>query len=163
LREAAVVRELERLTLDVGELFERRLHTLALETKPGGLFGLLGCLCGLALVGERVGLPSLLASDEVDRAPVHEREDPRARLRALGTERRCVPPDLEKCLLDGVFCVSLVSNDAEREAVGDPAHPVVQLGESILVASRDECDQGFVGEMSVLPAHGEPVDRLGQS
>ena len=43
------------------------------------------------------------------------------------------------------------------------ADPVVELRERILVAARDERDQGLVREVSVLLAHGEAVLRLGQS
>ena len=85
LGEAAVVGKLDRLALRVGKLAECRLHSLALEVQPGGLFGRRGrgLLASLGVV-ERLGSPALLATDEVDRAPVHEREDPRRGLRALG-------------------------------------------------------------------------------
>ena len=91
-----------------------------------------------------------------------EREDPRARLRALGAERRGGPPDLEERLLHRVLGVALVAQHAQREPVGDPADAVVQLGERVLVAARDERDQSLVGEVGVVLAHGEAVLRLGQ-
>ena len=77
-------------------------------------------------------------------------------------ERRCAPPDLEERLLYGVLRVPLVAQHPERQAVRDPADPVVELGQRVLVTACDEGDQGFVGEMSVVPAHGDAVVRLGQ-
>ncbi len=86
-----------------------------------------------------------------------EREDPRARLRALGAERRCAAPDLEERLLHRVLGVPLVAQHPQRQPVRDAADAVVELGQRVLVAARDERDQGFVGEMSVVLAHGEAV------
>ena len=91
-----------------------------------------------------------------------EREDPRARLRALGAEGRRAPPDLEERLLHGILRVALVAQDAQRQTVGDARDAVVELGERTLVSSRDERHQGLVGQMSVVLAHGEAVLRRGQ-
>ena len=94
LREPAVVRELERLTLRVGELLERGLHALALEVEPRCLLG--GRCRRLAerrVVVERSARRALLAPHEIDRAPVDEREDPRGRLGAVGPEGRSGAPD----------------------------------------------------------------------
>ena len=94
---------------------------------------------------------------------MHECEDPRARLRAFGAERRGRPPDAEEAFLHGVLREPLVAQDAEREAVGDAAHPVVELRECGLVSPRDERDQGFVREVGVLLCHRGAGLRLGQS
>jgi hypothetical protein len=67
---------------------------------------------------ERVGAPALLAADEIDRAPVDEREDPRARLPALGHEARRPAPDAEERLLHRVLRQGLVAQDPQRESVG---------------------------------------------
>ncbi len=40
--------------------------------------------------------------------------------------------------------------------------PLVQLRERVLVATCHERDQGFVGEVSVVPAHGEAILRRWQ-
>ena len=88
-----------------------------------------------------------------------ERQDPRARLRALRAERGGAPPDREEPFLHGVLGEPLVAQHAQREAVGDAADPVVQLSERVLVTSGDQRDERLVGEMSVLLAHGPP--RLG--
>ena len=84
LGEASVVRELERLPLRVGKVAQRRLHALALQPQERILLRALDGRLGGQV--ERVGAPPLLAPDGVDRPPVHEREDPRARLAALGHE-----------------------------------------------------------------------------
>ena len=73
-----------------------------------------------------------------------EREDPRARLRALGAKARRVPPDLKECLLHGVLGVTLIAQDAQRQTVGDARDAVVELGERTLVSTRNERHQGFV-------------------
>ena len=88
---AAVVRELDRLALLVGKLRERRLHARPLEAQPRRLLRRALGRLGRAL--ERLGAPALLAPDEVDRAPVDERQDPGRRLRALGDERAGAPPE----------------------------------------------------------------------
>ena len=114
------------------------------------------------VVGQRIRLPALLAPHEIDGAPVDEREDPRARLRALCAEGRGAAPDLEERLLHGVLGVALVAQDAEREPVRDAGDAVVELRERVLVSSRDERDQGLVREMGVVLAHGEAIRRPGQ-
>ena len=83
-----------------------------------------------------------------------EREDPRARLRALCPEGGCVAPDREETLLHRVLGEPVVPQDAHGKAVGDAANAVVKLSERVLVTSRDERHQGFVGEVGVLLAHG---------
>ena len=93
---------------------------------------------------------------------MHEREDPRARLRTLCPERRCAAPDLQECLLHGVLGVAIVAEHAQREPVRDAADPVVQLRERVLVAASHERDQSLVGEMGVMLAHGEAILRRGQ-
>ncbi len=162
LRKTAVVGELERLALNIGELAQRGLHALALEPQPCRLFGLLGCLAERRVVGERLGMPALLPAHEIDCAAVDEREDPGARLRALCSVRRCGPPDLEECLLHGVLRVTLVSQNAKREPVCDATDTVVELAQRVLVATGDERDQCLVGEVGVMLAHGEAILRPGQ-
>jgi hypothetical protein len=66
---------------------------------------------------------------------------------------------LEERLLHRVLCVTLVAQDAQREAVRDTGHPVVELGEGVLVSSRDERYERFVREVGVVLAHGEAVRR----
>ena len=103
----------------------------------------------MRLVGlrQRLRAPALLAPHEVDGAPVHERQDPGARLRPLGHEPAGGAPDGEEGLLHRVLRERLVAQHAEREAVGDAAEAVVQLGERDLVRAGDEGDDGFVGEV----------------
>ena len=84
---------------------------------------------------------------------MHEREDPRARLRALGPEAGGRAPDAEEGLLDGVLREPVVAQHPEREPVGDPADTVVELGQRRLVAAGDECDEGLVGKVGEVPAH----------
>src|SRR5205085_12464954 len=100
LREPAVVGELDRLALLVRKASERLLDSLPLEAEPDRLVGR-GARAGRLL--ERLGPPAFLAPDEVDRAPVHERQQPRARLRALRDEARRAAPRGEEALLDGVL------------------------------------------------------------
>src|SRR5207244_1657121 len=80
-REAAVVRELERLALRIGQLRQRRLHALPLEPQPRVVLGGRRRRLGRAL--ERLGPPPVLAPDDVHGAPVDEREQPRPRRPAL--------------------------------------------------------------------------------
>ena len=54
---------------------------------------------------------------------------------------------LEKALLDCILGEALVAKHAVREAVRDAPDPVVELGERLLVAARDECDESLVREM----------------
>src|SRR5256714_15345824 len=69
LAEAAVVRQLERLALLVGELPERRLHALALEAQPGVVLGR-AARRRLETFGERLRAPAGLAAHAGDRAPI---------------------------------------------------------------------------------------------
>ena len=50
-----------------------------------------------------------------------------------------------------------IAEYAIREPVGDTSHPVVQLCQGGLVASSNERNECFVGEMGVLLPHGEAV------
>ena len=84
---------------------------------------------------------------------MHEREDPGARLGALRPERGGGAPDREEPFLDRVLGQPLVAQHPQRETVGDAPDAVVELGESRLVAPRDERDEGFVREMSEVLAH----------
>ena len=88
-----------------------------------------------------------------------EREDPRARLGAVGAEGRRAPPHCEEPLLHRILGQAIVAHHALREAECDPAHPVVQLAERGLVPPGDERDERFVREVGVLLAHRE--SRLG--
>ena len=108
---------------------------------------------------ERLGATALLAPHDVDGASVDERHDPRARLRALCTERGCRAPHGEERVLHGVLGEALVPEDAVRDPVGDPPDAVVQLGERVLVTTRDEGHEGFVGQVRVVSAH-RPGGRL---
>src|SRR5262245_62707340 len=65
LREAAVVGELERLALDVGQLAKRLLDALALEPKPRVVGGRRPGARVVGL-GELLGAPALLPPDEID-------------------------------------------------------------------------------------------------
>ena len=68
----------------------------------------------------------------------------------------------EERLLNSVLGEALVTQDAQREAVRDAPDPVVELRERVLVAPGDERDEGLVGEVCVLLAHGEAIVRLGE-
>ena len=117
LREAAVVGELDRLALLVGQPLERLLHACALEAEPGLLVRRASRRLGLLL--QRLRPARLLAADEIDGAAVHQRQDPRARLRALGDEARGRPPDGEEGLLHRVLCERRVPDNADRQTVCD--------------------------------------------
>ena len=154
LREPAVVGELDRLALLVGELAERRLYALALEAQPGCVGGRRPARVRLDL-GQRLGAAPLLAAHEVDRAPVDERHDPRARLRALGQVLRGAAPDREERLLHRVLRQRLVAQHPQREAVGGPPVAVVELRQRDLVRPRDERDDCFVRKVcQVATRHG---------
>ena len=74
-----------------------------------------------------------------------EGQDPSARLRALGEEAVCAPPDAEERLLDRILGQRLVPEDPQREAERDPAEAVVELGERVVVGGGDEREQRLVG------------------
>ena len=93
---------------------------------------------------------------------MHERQDPGARLGALGPERRRPSPDPEERLLHGVLGEPVVAEHPERETVGDPADAVVQLGQRAFVAAGDERDESLVREVSEVLAHGPGNRRVGQ-
>ena len=75
---------------------------------------------------------------------MHERQEPRARLRPLRDEGRRRPPEGEEGLLNRVLGQRVVPEDAEREAVCDPAEPVVELAERRLVTARQQSHEGLV-------------------
>ena len=136
---------------------QRRLHALALQAEERVLVHALDGRLGRPV--ERVGAPPLLAPDGVDRPPVHEREDPRARLATLGHEAGGRPPDREERLLHRVLGELLVAQDAQRQPVGGTAVAVVQLGERRLLRPRGERDERFVGEVGELPVHSVRYSR----
>ena len=138
------------------------MHALALEAQPRSLLGVLGCLAESRVVGQRIRLAAFLAPHEIDCSPMDERQDPRACFRALRPEGRRTAPDLEERLLDCILGVSLVSQNAQREAVGDARDAVVELGERFFVGPRNERYQSFVREMSVVFPHGKAVRRPSQ-
>jgi hypothetical protein len=98
---------------------------------------------------ERLGAAAFLASDDVDRSPVDEGHDPRARLGPLRAERRRRAPHREEALLHRVLRQPLVAEDAQRDPVRDAPDTVVQLGERGVVAARHERDQRLVGQVPV--------------
>ena len=75
---------------------------------------------------------------------MHQRQEPRARLRPLRHEPVGVAPRREEPFLYHVLGELLVADDSKREPVGDPTEPVVQLGEGGLVRARDEGDDRLV-------------------
>src|SRR5262249_40979825 len=126
LRQAAVVRELDRLALVRGQLLERVLNDAAMEADRGPLVARLPGRELLRL--QRLRAAALLAAHEVDRAPVDERQDPGARAGALREEPGRRAPDGQEGVLDGVLGERVVAEDAQREPVGDAAETVVELG-----------------------------------
>ena len=151
----SVVGELERLALRVGKVAQRRLYALALQAKERVLFHAPRRPARRAV--ERVGAAPLLAPDGVDSPPVHEREDPRARLAVLGHEARRRPPDGEERLLHRVLGQRLVAQDTERKPVRGAAVAVVELGERGLLRPRGQRDERFVGEVGELPVHASDI------
>ena len=84
---------------------------------------------------------------------MHERQDPGARLPALRQKARGAAPDREEGLLHRVLRKSLVTEDANREPVGDAAVAVVQLRKRNLVRPRGQRNDRLVGEMGKCPGH----------
>src|SRR5207244_6997921 len=126
LGEAAVVRELERLALLIGKLPQRGLHALALVAQPDEILRrpfARTIACRL----DRLCATAFLAPDEVDRAPVHDGQQPRGGLCALRHERVGPAPRAQKRLLYRVLGERIVSADAQSEAVGDAPDAVVML------------------------------------
>jgi hypothetical protein len=70
--------------LRVGQAAQRRLHALPLQPQPRILLDALDRR--LCCPVERLRAQPLLSPDSVDRAPVHQREDPRAGLAAFRHE-----------------------------------------------------------------------------
>jgi hypothetical protein len=95
-------------------------------------------------VRQRLAAPALLASDEVDGAPVNEREDPGAGLPLLGEEGSSRAPDREERFLHGVLCERAVADNAQCKAVGHAAVAVVELAERGIVGARAERQQRLV-------------------
>ena len=158
LREAAVVGELDRLALlgrepakrVADDLGPRAGNDLLVRSRAGGLGQGVDRDCSTAL----------FASHEVDRATVHEGQQPRARLGALRPVGAGGAPDLEERLLDGVLGQGRVLEDLVCEPVCDLAEPVVELVESVLVSPGNRLDESFVGALRGLPAHREPLSRV---
>ena len=80
----------------------------------------------------------LLSADELDGAPMHDRHDQSARLRAPGDESARQAPDAEERFLHHVLSEQWILYDPQRETVGRAAVPVVQLAEREIVGARDE-------------------------
>ena len=138
-----------------GRLLERVLDPGAPQTEPRLLLDVVARrLRGRV---ERLGPARLLAADEVDRAPVDQREDPGAGLRALGDEARRRAPDGDEALLHGVLGERGIAHDPEGEPVGDPAETVVQLRQRVFVGAGDEGDERLVREMSEPAGHERVV------
>ncbi len=151
---AAVVRELDRLPLRVGQETKGGLHAVTLEAQPCRLLGAAGDRRAFAIrVLERLGAAALLASHEIDGAAMHESQDPGARLCPVGRVGRGCAPEREEALLHGVFRQPVVAQDAVREAVRDAAYTVVELGQRRLVATRDERDERLIREVSLVLTH----------
>jgi hypothetical protein len=101
----------------------------------------------------------LLTANEIHRAPVHERQDPRACPRPLRDEARSRPPDGEEALLHGVVRERAVAHDAKREPVRDSAEAVVHLCKRLLGRARHESDESLVGQVRqiVTGSHRSPL------
>src|SRR5205823_7402623 len=124
------------------KLAERLLDDPPLRAQRGLLVG--GAPGGGLHGVDRLAAAALLATDEVDRAPVDERQDPGARLGPLGEEAAGGAPDGEERLLDGVLGEHRVAENPECEPVGDAAVAVVELSERALLATRDQRKEGLV-------------------
>ena len=146
-----VVGELDRFALLGGEAAQGVLDDLAARARDDRFVG--ARVGALRLADDRRCAPSLLTANEIDGAPVHEREQPRARLRALGPVRAGGAPDLEERLLDGVLSECCVLEDLVREPVGDLAEAVVELAERVLVGAGDGFDELLVRALRAGPAH----------
>jgi hypothetical protein len=94
--------------------------------------------------GKRLGPAALLAADDVDRPAVHQRQQPRGGGSSRRIEARGRSPGGQEGILDGVLCQLCVANDPQRDGVRDPAEAVVQRGEGVVVAARDEREQRLV-------------------
>src|SRR5262249_19106420 len=116
--------------------------------------GLVVCSLGLAarflIRIEGVGASSLLAANDVDRAAMDERQDPGARLGALGEEAAGRAPDGEKRLLNRVLGESGVADDAHGKPVGGAAVAIVELSQRLLVPAGNERKQGIVRKGRVI-------------
>jgi hypothetical protein len=152
LTETAVVGKLERLPLLVWELAQRRLDALTLEAKPCVVFRRVRRR-ELDVVAERFRAPPILTPDEVDGAPVDERQQPGTRLPTLRHEALGTPPGGEEALLHGVLGKLLVAQDPEGDAVGNASEPVVELGEGCVLRTGYKCDDSLVREVSKGPDH----------
>src|SRR5262245_54888857 len=135
LREAAVVRELERLALVLRQLAERGLDVRSLLAEVR----LLGNARSRRLrrLFEALAASQVLAADEVDGAAMDEREDPGRRLGALAAVAVRRAPDREERILHGVLRERLVAEDAVGETVGNAAVAVVELGQPLVVPAGD--------------------------
>ena len=149
LGEPAVVGELDRLALLGRQTAQGVLDDLAARARDDRFVG--ARVRALRLVDDGRCARRLLTADEVDGAAVDERQQPRARLGALGPVRAGAAPDLEERLLDGVFGESRVLQDLVREAVGDLAEAVVELAERVLVGPGDGFDEFLVRALRGRP------------
>ena len=148
LRVAPVVGELDRFSLLRGELAQRLADRLppGCELRFVGRLGTREFTFGL----EGLGAPALLAADEIDRAAVDERQQPRARLRPLRGEPAGGSPDAEEGVLHCVLRQGVVAEDPERKAVGQPAEAAVELGKRLVVCARDQRQHRLVRQMRKL-------------
>ena len=149
LREAAVVRELERLALRVGELPQRVLDALALQRSQAS---------SSAASATRLGASSSASVRRrcSRRTMSTARRWTSVRIQVLafarsGTKRAARAPDGEERLLHRVLGERAVAQDPQREPVRDAPEAVVELGESRLVRASRERDDGLVRKMGEVP------------
>ena len=143
----------------VGELPERRLDggaTLAQASFLGDIAA--GRLWRLV---EGLGPASVLPPDEIHRAAMNQCEDPRRGLGALEPIALRRAPDREERLLDRILGKRAVTEDPQRDAVGDAAEAVVEDAERVLVAARDRFEQLPVGQIAHASAPCERRERQG--
>ena len=135
LREPAVVGELERLALLGRQLRSASCTSAAAEAERGLVLG--GRRGGAAPAARSSGSPRRVSSRRT-RSTARRWTSVRIHVLALARsaeEAVGVPPDAEERLLDGVLGERLVAQDPQREAVGDPAEAVVELGQRVLVGA----------------------------
>src|SRR5580700_175193 len=92
-----------------------------------------------------VKLAALQVAPPIDGPMVRHLDDPGPR-RAFGAvEDPTLPLDIEKQVLDEVFCLGCIPQDADGYASSQPCVALEESGQSFAIANANLTEQGFVG------------------
>ena len=94
--------------------------------------------------------PRAFRAQPIDRAAASHRQHPRRYRSAIGLVAARLRPYLREHLLDDVFRVGVILQDAQRERVHEPRAAIVQLRKRTLITTRHAREHCPIGEALFL-------------